>query len=130
MFNIDIILKVSSKVEGFTAQPIRHWTVAKMRKYMEKFARAKSMDPLLSETWYKTSYEELYNDPVCLLPIFYLFSPQSHFIFEEQNHLLYTPEREIHSDQVFWELLQSLTKHLSRYEVGRYGISKMYVELN
>eukprot|EP00026_Physarum_polycephalum_P001467 Phypoly_transcript_01469.p1 GENE.Phypoly_transcript_01469~~Phypoly_transcript_01469.p1 ORF type:complete len:1107 (+),score=182.36 Phypoly_transcript_01469:326-3322(+) len=56
-------LNASSKMEGFTTQPIRHWTVAKMRNFMEKFARAKNMDPFLPSTWYNISYEELSSNP-------------------------------------------------------------------
>lgn len=36
------------------------WTTHKMRSFMEVFARSRSMDPLLPETWYKITSADIF----------------------------------------------------------------------
>ena len=44
----------TSQAKGFTTQSKGHWTPRNMRLFMEKFAKNRNMDPLLSGTWHNS----------------------------------------------------------------------------
>ena len=43
----------------FLAQQSGYWTKTNMRLYFENFAKSRSMDPLLAETWYNVSINDV-----------------------------------------------------------------------
>ena len=48
-----------SQVQGFTTQKAGHWTTHNMRYYLEQFALARGLSPLLPQTWYTLSADEI-----------------------------------------------------------------------
>eukprot|EP00026_Physarum_polycephalum_P000538 Phypoly_transcript_00539.p1 GENE.Phypoly_transcript_00539~~Phypoly_transcript_00539.p1 ORF type:complete len:959 (+),score=132.38 Phypoly_transcript_00539:57-2933(+) len=45
---------------NFTSKPQGHWSPKNMRKFLENFAKAKNLDPLLPETWSKIQPREIH----------------------------------------------------------------------
>lgn len=52
-------LSDTSVVPAFSSKPIGFWTNDNMRAFLEEFAKSKNLDPLLSETWYTITRQDI-----------------------------------------------------------------------
>lgn len=53
------------KGEGVgTSKPLGHWTEKNMRLFFEHFAKSRNLDPLLPDTWYHISPEDITKEKV------------------------------------------------------------------
>jgi hypothetical protein len=49
---------------NFTSISLGYWTISAMRTFMENFAKIRNLDPLLPDTWYNISSDEIRKDKV------------------------------------------------------------------
>lgn len=71
-----VFIVASSQVAGFTSHPIGYWTTKNMRLFLERFAKHRNLDPLVADTWYQITRDDIKKTKVRnnnLLLIFLLF---------------------------------------------------------